>query len=121
MDGIQVPNTSLLILDPPQLETATADARAATILHGLGFSMEMMEGRYSALSGGWRSRCSLATALLVQSDLVLLDEVTNFLGETHPFRRTHELSLSRLGRFRSRGHDLVWLVSIRGSPLTTSH
>ncbi|ORY88253.1 P-loop containing nucleoside triphosphate hydrolase protein [Leucosporidium creatinivorum] len=61
------------------LETSSADARAATILHGLGFSYEMMEGRYSALSGGWRSRCSLATALLVQSDVVLLDEVTNFL------------------------------------------
>ncbi|GAA6005938.1 hypothetical protein JCM11491_004066 [Sporobolomyces phaffii] len=61
------------------LESATAEARAATILAGLGFTQEMRDGRYSALSGGWRSRCSLATSLLVQSDILLLDECTNFL------------------------------------------
>lgn len=61
------------------LDSATTEARAATILTGLGFTEEMMNGRYSALSGGWRSRCSLATSLLVQSDILLLDECTNFL------------------------------------------
>ncbi|BGO96387.1 iron complex transport system ATP-binding protein [Rhodosporidium toruloides NP11] [Rhodotorula toruloides] len=61
------------------LDSATTEARAATILTGLGFTEEMLNGRYSALSGGWRSRCSLATSLLVQSDVLLLDECTNFL------------------------------------------
>ncbi|BGP31559.1 hypothetical protein JCM10296v2_003331 [Rhodotorula toruloides] len=61
------------------LDSSTTEARAATILTGLGFTEEMMNGRYSALSGGWRSRCSLATSLLVQSDVLLLDECTNFL------------------------------------------
>lgn len=61
------------------LDASSAEARAATILSGLGFSQEMRDGRYSALSGGWRSRCSLATSLLVQSDILLLDECTNFL------------------------------------------
>ncbi|GAA5910406.1 ABC-F family ATP-binding cassette domain-containing protein [Sporobolomyces salmoneus] len=61
------------------LESSSAEARAATILSGLGFTKEMQDGPYSALSGGWRSRCSLATSLLVQSDILLLDECTNFL------------------------------------------
>ncbi|KAI5479106.1 Iron complex transport system ATP-binding protein [Pseudohyphozyma bogoriensis] len=61
------------------LETDTTDARAATILAGLGFSQEMMQKPYASLSGGWRSRCSLATSLLVRTDILLLDEPSNFL------------------------------------------
>jgi ABC-type transporter Mla maintaining outer membrane lipid asymmetry ATPase subunit MlaF len=39
----------------------------------------MIEGPYSNLSGGWKSRCALASALLMGSDVLLLDEPSNFL------------------------------------------
>lgn len=32
-----------------------------------------MDGKYTKLSGGWRSRCALAGGLLVGSELLLLD------------------------------------------------
>lgn len=53
--------------------------QASKILHGLGFSPEMMRQPYRTLSGGWKSRCSLAKSLLVSSDVMLLDEPSNYL------------------------------------------
>ncbi len=65
-----------------QLEQAGAydvEARAATILAGLGFSQAQLADAVSAFSGGWRMRLNLAQALLCPSDLLLLDEPTNHL------------------------------------------
>jgi len=61
------------------MDAASAEARAQVILLGLGFTPEMISGKFSALSGGWRSRASLASALLQQVDVLLLDEPTNYL------------------------------------------
>lgn len=54
-------------------------ARAAELLHGLGFANETQSRPVSAFSGGWRMRLNLAQALICRSDLLLLDEPTNHL------------------------------------------
>lgn len=56
-----------------------AEAKAAYILHGLGFSKEMQQKKCKDFSGGWRMRIALAKALYVSPHLLLLDEPTNHL------------------------------------------
>ncbi|RUO33966.1 ATP-binding cassette domain-containing protein [Aliidiomarina soli] len=55
------------------------EARAASLLSGLGFSQAQLSQPVSAFSGGWRMRLNLAQALIARSDLLLLDEPTNHL------------------------------------------
>ena len=57
----------------------TTESRAATLLHGLGFSSEQINNSVNSFSGGWRMRLNLAQALMCRSDLLLLDEPTNHL------------------------------------------
>jgi ATP-binding cassette subfamily F protein 3 len=57
----------------------TTESRAATLLHGLGFSNEQVNHSVDSFSGGWRMRLNLAQALMCRSDLLLLDEPTNHL------------------------------------------
>jgi ATP-binding cassette subfamily F protein 3 len=61
------------------LDGYAAEAQAAEILHGLGFSSEAFGKPYRAFSGGWRIRLNLAQALMRPADLLLLDEPTNHL------------------------------------------
>ncbi|RPA87278.1 P-loop containing nucleoside triphosphate hydrolase protein [Ascobolus immersus RN42] len=64
-------------LDPRRL--SDLESKARKVLAGLGFAEKQFEQKVSSLSGGWNLRCSLATCLLQESDILILDEPTNFL------------------------------------------
>ncbi|MGN6470217.1 MAG: ABC-F family ATP-binding cassette domain-containing protein [Rhizobiaceae bacterium] len=61
------------------IDAHSAEARAATVLAGLGFDDAAQKRPASSFSGGWRMRVALASVLFAQPDLLLLDEPTNYL------------------------------------------
>ena len=61
------------------IDAWSAEARAASILKGLGFDTQDQLRPCSDFSGGWRMRVALAAVLFSQPDLLLLDEPTNYL------------------------------------------
>ncbi len=61
------------------IDAWSAEARAGSILKGLGFDHAEQLMPCSAFSGGWRMRVALAAVLFAQPDYLLLDEPTNYL------------------------------------------
>jgi ATP-binding cassette subfamily F protein 3 len=60
------------------IDAESGPSRAAELLAGLGFSQEDMHKPTSTFSGGWRMRLSLARALFVKPDLLMLECVFVF-------------------------------------------
>ncbi|WP_375553958.1 ABC-F family ATP-binding cassette domain-containing protein [Roseovarius mucosus] len=75
-DGARIAEIQTRLAD---IDAWSAEARASSILKGLGFTDEEQLMPCSAFSGGWRMRVALAGVLFSQPDLLLLDEPTNYL------------------------------------------
>jgi ATP-binding cassette subfamily F protein 3 len=86
-----------------EIDGYSARARAAALMHGLGFSDADFLRPVAEFSGGWRVRLNLARALMCRSDLLLLDEPTN------------HLDLDAIIWLES------WLKSYRGTLILISH
>jgi ATP-binding cassette subfamily F protein 3 len=61
------------------IDAHSAEARAASILNGLGFDAAAQKRACADFSGGWRMRVALAAVLFARPDVLLLDEPTNYL------------------------------------------
>lgn len=66
-----------LQIEPTRL--AEMESKAKSVLTGLGFTEDKMGKPIGSLSGGWHMRAALAAALLQETDILILDEPTNFL------------------------------------------
>jgi ATP-binding cassette subfamily F protein 3 len=75
-DGIAIAHLHTRYAD---IDGYSAKARAAEVLHGLGFTDADFSRPVADFSGGWRVRLNLARALSCRADLLLLDEPTNHL------------------------------------------
>jgi ATP-binding cassette, subfamily F, member 3 len=62
-----------------EIDGYSAPARAAKLLHGLGFNSTTQQKAVKDFSGGWRTRLNLAQTLMCPADVLLLDEPTNHL------------------------------------------
>jgi ATP-binding cassette subfamily F protein 3 len=75
-DGTRIAEIQTRLAD---IDAWSAEARASSILKGLGFTDDEQLQPCSAFSGGWRMRVALAGVLFAAPDLLLLDEPTNYL------------------------------------------
>lgn len=75
-DGIAI---SQCYTDLQAIDGYTIEARASSVLNGLGFTQDTFNNPVSSFSGGWQMRLQLARTLIAPAELLLLDEPTNHL------------------------------------------
>jgi ATPase subunit of ABC transporter with duplicated ATPase domains len=88
-----------------------SEARAATLLLGLGVPIEQHNGPMSAVAPGWKLRVLLAQALFGDPDILLLDEPTNNL-DIHSIRWLEEVLNARSSTMVIISHDRHFLSSV---------
>jgi ATPase subunit of ABC transporter with duplicated ATPase domains len=89
----------------------TAEARAATLLLGLGVPAAQHEGPMSAVAPGWKLRVLLAQALFGDPEILLLDEPTNNL-DIHSIRWLEDILNARSSTMVIISHDRHFLSSV---------
>ncbi|HKV16267.1 MAG TPA: ABC-F family ATP-binding cassette domain-containing protein [Reyranella sp.] len=75
-DGVRLAEIHMRL---EEISAASAPARAASILNGLGFDNAAQGRPCGEFSGGWRMRVALAGTLFSDPDLLILDEPSNHL------------------------------------------
>src|SRR5213075_2423794 len=88
-----------------------SEARAATLLLGLGVPTAQHQGPMSDVAPGWKLRVLLAQALFGDPDILLLDEPTNNL-DIHSIRWLEDVLNARSSTMVIISHDRHFLSSV---------